>query len=120
MVDDGDHEIDLVGPARRGLAMGLNEAAGYGALALTAFATGLIAERWGLRPAPFLLGLAYVGLGLGLSAILVRETKGSLARSATRSRSSACRISSPWQSAGSTRGGRCLQRNGGRARARRS
>jgi len=49
VVDDGDHEIDLVGPARRGLAMGLNEAAGYGALALTASATGLIAERWGLR-----------------------------------------------------------------------
>jgi predicted MFS family arabinose efflux permease len=55
--------------------MGLNEAAGYSALALTAFATGLIAERWGLRPAPFLLGLAYVGLGLGLSAIFVHETR---------------------------------------------
>jgi len=69
-------KIDLVGPARRGLAMGLNEAAGYGAVALTAFATGLIAERWGLRPAPFLLGLAYAGLGLGLSAFFVRETRG--------------------------------------------
>lgn len=69
-------KIDLVGPARRGLAMGLNEAAGYGAVALTAFATGLIAERWGLRPAPFLLGLAYAGLGLGMSAIFVRETHG--------------------------------------------
>jgi MFS family permease len=69
-------KIDLVGPARRGLAMGLNEAAGYGAVALTAFATGLIAEGWGLRPAPFLLGLAYAGLGLGLSVIFVRETGG--------------------------------------------
>ena len=69
-------KIDLIGPARRGLAMGLNEAAGYGAVALTAFATGLIAERWGLRPGPFLLGLAYAGLGLGLSAIFVRETRG--------------------------------------------
>jgi MFS family permease len=69
-------KIDLVGPARRGLAMGLNEAAGYGALALTAFASGLIAERSGLRPAPFLLGVAYVGLGLGLSAFFVRETRG--------------------------------------------
>jgi MFS family permease len=69
-------KIDLVGPARRGLAMGLNEAAGYGAVALTAFATGLIAERWGLRPGPFLLGLAYAGLGLGLSALFVRETQG--------------------------------------------
>jgi MFS family permease len=69
-------KIDLVGPARRGLAMGLNEAAGYGALALTAFATGLIADWFGLRPAPFLLGVAYAGLGLGLSALFVRETRG--------------------------------------------
>ena len=69
-------KIDLVGPARRGLALGLNEAAGYGALALTAFVTGLIAERWGLRPGPFLVGLAYAGLGLGLSALVVRETRG--------------------------------------------
>jgi MFS family permease len=76
-------KIDLVGPARRGLAMGLNEAAGYGAVALTAFATGLIAERWGLRPAPFLLGLAYAGLGLGMSAIFVRETRGHARHEAT-------------------------------------
>jgi MFS family permease len=69
-------KIDLVGPARRGLAMGINEAAGYGALALTAFATGLLAERYGLRPAPFLLGLAYAALGLGLSSVFVRETRG--------------------------------------------
>ncbi len=69
-------KIDLAGPARRGLAMGLNEAAGYGAVAVTAFATGLIAERWGLRPEPFLLGLAYVALGLGLSTLAVVETRG--------------------------------------------
>src|SRR2546427_2450917 len=69
-------KIDLVGPARRGLAMGLNEAAGYGTVALTAFASGFIAERWGLRPAPFLLGLAYAGLGASLSALFVRETRG--------------------------------------------
>jgi MFS family permease len=69
-------KIDLVGPARRGLAMGLNEAAGYGAVAITALATGFIAARWGLRPQPFLLGLAYAGLGLGLSVALVRETHG--------------------------------------------
>ena len=67
-------KIDLVGPARRGLAMGLNEAAGYGAVALTALATGAIAEQAGFRPAPFLLGLAYAGLGLGASVLLVRET----------------------------------------------
>ena len=72
-------KIDLVGPARRGLAMGLNEAAGYGAVALTALATGAIAEQAGLRPGPFLLGLAYAGLGLAASTLLVRETSGHVA-----------------------------------------
>jgi len=67
-------KIDLAGPERRGLAMGLNEAAGYGAVAVTALATGFIADRWGLRPEPFFLGLAFVGLGLGLSVLFVRET----------------------------------------------
>jgi MFS family permease len=69
-------KIDLVGPARRGLAMGLNEAAGYGAVAITALATGFIAVRYGLRPEPFFLGLAYAALGLGLSTFFVRETQG--------------------------------------------
>ncbi|HEX9034040.1 MAG TPA: MFS transporter, partial [Streptosporangiaceae bacterium] len=69
-------KIDLVGPARRGLAMGLNEAAGYGAVAVTALATGYLAAAYGLRPAPFLLGAAYIVLGLGLSAAAVRETRG--------------------------------------------
>jgi MFS family permease len=69
-------KIDLAGPRRRGLAMGLNEAAGYLAVALTAYLTGLIAARAGLRPEPFYLGLAYAGLGLGLSLLLVRETRG--------------------------------------------
>ena len=68
-------KIDLAGPARRGTAMGLNEAAGYGAVALTALATGYLAETFGLRPAPFLLGLAFASLGLGLSALRVRETR---------------------------------------------
>jgi len=68
-------KIDLVGPQRRGLAMGLNEASGYGALALTAYLTGFIAQHSGLRPAPFFLGLAYAGLGLSLSVLLVRETQ---------------------------------------------
>jgi MFS family permease len=67
-------KIDLVGTRRRGLAMGLNEAAGYGAVAATALATGFIAQEWGLRPEPFFLGLAYAGIGLGLSAGLVHET----------------------------------------------
>ncbi|MFD0274659.1 MFS transporter [Kitasatospora sp. NPDC127111] len=68
-------KIDLVGPARRGLAMGLNEAAGYGALAATAMATGAIAAHWGLRPQPFFLGIAYAALGLGLSVLAVKETR---------------------------------------------
>jgi MFS family permease len=68
-------KIDLVGPARRGLAMGLNEAAGYLAVAGTALATGYLAAAYGLRPAPFLVGVAYVALGLGLSALAVRETR---------------------------------------------
>ena len=72
-------KIDLVGPARRGLAMGLNESAGYLGLALTALLTGAIAAEAGLRPGPFLLGLAYAGLGLGLSAIFVRETSAHVA-----------------------------------------
>jgi MFS family permease len=55
--------------------MGLNEASGYGAVAATALATGLIAEQAGLRPGPFLLGLAYAGLGLTLSIFAVRETR---------------------------------------------
>lgn len=67
-------KIDLVGPQRRGFAMGLNEAAGYGAVALTALATGWIAAEYGLRPEPFYLGLAFAGLGLGLSTLAVRET----------------------------------------------
>jgi MFS family permease len=68
-------KIDLAGPARRGFAMGLNEAAGYGAVAVTAVATGYIAAEWGLRPEPFFLGLAYAALGLSLSTLFVRETR---------------------------------------------
>jgi MFS family permease len=67
-------KIDLAGPDKRGLAMGLNEAAGYGAVAVTALATGWIANEWGLRPEPFFLGLAYAGLGLSLSVLFVKET----------------------------------------------
>jgi MFS family permease len=68
-------KIDLVGPVRRGLATGINEAAGYGALAFTALVTGWIAAEYGLRPGPFLVGLTYAILGLGASVFLVRETR---------------------------------------------
>jgi MFS family permease len=68
-------KIDLVGPRERGLAMGLNEFAGYGALAVSALATGWIAARYGVRPQPFYLGVGFAVVGLALSALLVRETR---------------------------------------------
>lgn len=67
-------KMDLVGPNRRGLAMGFNEAAGYLGVAGTALFTGYLAASYGLRPAPFLLGAAYIALGLGLSVLAVKET----------------------------------------------
>jgi MFS family permease len=67
-------KIDLVGARRRGLAMGLNEFAGYLALSASALATGWIAARYALRPEPFYLGIAYVVAGLTLSVLLVRES----------------------------------------------
>ena len=75
-------KIDLVGPRNRGLALGLNEASGYVAVASVAFLTGLIAESSGLRPAPFFLGIAIVGLGLSASVLFVRETRGHAMREA--------------------------------------
>ena len=67
-------KIDLVGPARRGLAMGLNETAGYAGVALASLATGYLAAAYGPRPAPFLLGIGFAFLGLLLTLFLVRET----------------------------------------------
>ena len=69
-------KVDLVGPKSRGLAVGLNEFAGYVSVGVTAFLTGYIAQRYGLRPAPFFLGMAYAVLGLVLSLLLVRDTRG--------------------------------------------
>ena len=68
-------KIDLAGSARRGLAMGLNEFAGYVAVAGAALATGFIAARYGFRPQPFYLGIGFVTVGLLLSALAVRDTK---------------------------------------------
>jgi MFS family permease len=69
-------KIDLVGPRGRGLAVGLNEFAGYLAVGLTALATGYLASVYGLRPEPFYLGVGYVVLGLLSSIFLVRDTGG--------------------------------------------
>ncbi len=68
-------KIDLAGSKNRGLAMGLNEFAGYVAVAGSALATGWLAATYGLRPEPFYLGVGFVAVGLGLSALVVRETK---------------------------------------------
>ena len=68
-------KIDLVGPRQRGLAMGLNEAAGYTAVGVTALVTGYIASAVGLRPEPFWLGIAYAIIGLALSVLLIRDTR---------------------------------------------
>jgi MFS family permease len=73
-------KIDLVGPKQRGLAMGLNEFSGYFAVAASALATGWIAANYALRPQPFYLGIAYVVIGLALSALAVRETRQHVAR----------------------------------------
>jgi MFS family permease len=67
-------KIDLVGPKRRGFAMGLNEFAGYSAVALAALASGYLASVYGLRPVPFYLGIAFSVLGLILSLTLVKDT----------------------------------------------
>lgn len=67
-------KIDLVGPKQRGLAMGLNEFAGYVALAGSALATGWIAANYGLRPEPFYLGVAFVAIGFALSVWVIRDT----------------------------------------------
>ena len=68
-------KIDLVGPKQRGLAMGLNEFAGYLAVAVAALGTGYVAEAYGMRPEPFYLGIAFAAAGLALSLLFVRETE---------------------------------------------
>ncbi|MFP4091700.1 MAG: MFS transporter [Cyclobacteriaceae bacterium] len=68
-------KIDLVGPNKRGFAMGLNEAAGYGAVGLTALLTGYLASSYGLRPEPFYIGIAYGVLGLLLSVFIIHDTR---------------------------------------------
>jgi len=69
-------KIDLVGEKERGFAMGLNEFAGYGMLGLVAFATSSIADKYGLRPYPFIIGIVFVILGTLLSWLFVKDTSG--------------------------------------------
>ena len=68
--------IDLVGSARRGVAMGISAGAGYLGVAAAAFASGVVAARYGLRPEPFFVGLACAVAGLAIAVLLLRETRG--------------------------------------------
>lgn len=86
-------KIDLAGPRRRGLAMGLNEFAGYFAVAGAALATGYVAAAYGLRPQPFYLGVGFVAAGLLLSWFAVRETRGHARFEAERTGDAAVRPS---------------------------
>jgi MFS family permease len=81
-------KIDLVGPRQRGLAMGLNEFAGYLSVAGAALATGYIAAAFGLRPEPFYLGIACVAAGLMISLLLIRDTRPHVALEGRASRHS--------------------------------
>jgi MFS family permease len=88
-------KIELVGARQRGLAMGLNEFAGYLAVAASAWATGWIAAAYGLRPAPFTIGIGFVLAGLILSIALVRETAPHAAREAESGVAPARRVPAP-------------------------
>jgi MFS family permease len=68
-------KIDLVGPKRRGLALGLNEFAGYFAVGVVSWVTGYSAAQTALRPQPFYLGIVIAVLGLAVSVLFVRETR---------------------------------------------
>jgi len=72
-------KVDLVGPRRRGLALGLNEFAGYVAVGVMSWVTGFVAGHWGLRPYPFYLGIGIALVGLAVSVFAVRETRGHVA-----------------------------------------
>lgn len=88
-------KIDLVGPSQRGLAMGLNESAGYAAVAAAAAATGWLAATYGIRPAPFYLAVVATGLGLALSVFAVGETRAHAEAAGTPQPQPAGRISTP-------------------------
>jgi MFS family permease len=79
-------KIDLVGERNRGLAMGLNEFAGYVAVGVVAFLTGWIAGEYGLRPYPFYLGVVLVFAGLLVSIFFIRDTRHHVAKEAEDNR----------------------------------
>ena len=78
-------KIDLVGEKQRGFAMGLNEFAGYIAVAVVAWLTGYIASEYGLRPYPFYIGIGLVVMGLMMSWIFIKDTRKHVAAETTTS-----------------------------------
>jgi MFS family permease len=68
-------KIDLVGNEKRGLALGLNEFAGYLSVAVVGFLTGYLAATYGLKPYPFYLGIVFSVLGFIISLFIIKETK---------------------------------------------
>lgn len=79
-------KIDLAGRSRRGLALGINEASGYLAVAAAAFLSGVVAAKLGLRPEPFYLGVVFAGAGLALSVLAVKDTASFVAAEAGQAR----------------------------------
>jgi len=90
-------KVDLVGPRSRGLAVGLNEFAGYLSVGLTALLAGFIAQRYGLRPQPFYLGIGYAVLGLILSTLLVRDTRDHVDLEISRHHASTSEAVAVWE-----------------------
>jgi len=79
-------KMDLVGEKQRGLAMGINEFAGYLAVGIVAFLTGYIAEKYGVRPYPFYIGIVLSILGFLLTVIWVKDTKNHVSQEAKSSK----------------------------------
>lgn len=90
-------KVDLVGPKSRGLAVGLNEFAGYLSVGLTALLAGYIAQHYGLRPQPFYLGIGYAVLGLILSTLLVRDTRHHVGLEITHHHASTTKAIAFWE-----------------------
>ncbi|HLQ31403.1 MAG TPA: MFS transporter [Chloroflexota bacterium] len=90
-------KIDLVGPQHRGLALGFNESAGYGAVGLAALASGYVAAGAGLRPWPFVLAIGFGLAGLLISSLLVRDTAAHLAAETAQDSAEPGIGLSPWQ-----------------------
>lgn len=78
-------KIDLVGSKKRGLAVGINEFAGYLSVGIVAFLTGYIANKYGIRPYPFYLGILFSFAGLLLTIIFLKDTKGHVETESTKS-----------------------------------